>query len=214
MINAIMAVLVLATILLVSEIAWKKAKIRDEIARKFVHISTGVFISFLPFWVEYKWIIVIAIGLIVGNIINRYISVFHAIHTVRRKSWGDVLMGVGVLILALFQPSPWIFTVSMLQVSLADGLAALIGVSFARDKGKYYLFAQPKSFIGSFTFLVSSIAILAVGIIFSRYFVGLATAWPLLVMLPIMLVCVENISVFGTDNLTLPLFTLFVLSLF
>lgn len=214
MLNAIIAALVIAVILGVSEIAWKKAHLKDELARKFVHITCGVFIAFLPFWVSYNWIIVLSIGFIVANIINRYVDFFHAIHSVRRKSWGDVLFGVGVMAVALFQPDPWIFAMAILQVSLADGLAAVTGVTYGNKHGKYYLFTQPKSVIGSLTFLISSSLILIIGFNLSSYFVDPIQFLPVLIMLPLMLVCIENISVFGTDNLTLPLATLFVLSLF
>ena len=214
MLNALIAAVVIAVILALSEVFWKKAHIKDELARKFVHITCGVFIAFLPFWVDYKWIMLLAVGFVVGNVINRYVDVFHAIHSVRRKSWGDVLFGVGVFALALFQPDPWIFAICMLQVSLADGLAALAGVTYGGKHGKYYLFSQPKSVIGSLTFFLTSIVILVVGLIADSYFVMPAQLWPLFIMLPLALVCVENIAVFGLDNLALPLVTLFVLSLF
>lgn len=125
MLNAILAAAGIAAILIVSEIAWRKARLRDELARKFVHICCGTFIAFLPLWVSYNWIMILAIGFVIANVINRYVDFFHAIHSVRRKSWGDVLFGVGVFIVALFQPEPWLFTVAILQVSLADGLAAI-----------------------------------------------------------------------------------------
>lgn len=56
MLNALLAAGGIAAILVVSEVAWKRAHIKDELARKFVHITCGVFIAFLPFWVSYPWI--------------------------------------------------------------------------------------------------------------------------------------------------------------
>ena len=213
MINAILAAAGIAVILALSEVAWKKAHIRDEIARKFVHITCGVFIAFLPFWVSYGWIMVLAVGFVIANIVNRYVNFFHAIHSVRRKSWGDVLFGVGVFAVAIFQPDPWIFAMAILQVSLADGLAALVGVTYGKKRGRYYLFTQPKSVIGSATFLVVSMLILIVGVSASSYFADPIQMYPVFIMLPLMLVCIENLAVFGADNLALPLATLFVLSL-
>lgn len=213
MVNAILAAAGIAAILVLSEIAWKKAHLRDELARKFVHITCGVFIAFLPFWVSYGWIMVLAVGFVIANIVNRYVDFFHAIHSVRRKSWGDVLFGVGVFSVAAFQPDPWIFAMAILQVSLADGLAALAGVTYGDRHGKYYLFTQPKSIIGSATFLVTSFVILVIGFMASSYFADVAQMYPVFIMLPLMLVCIENLAVFGIDNLALPLATLFVLSL-
>ncbi len=214
MIQAFLAAVIIAAILGLSEFAWKKAHIQGEVARKFVHITSGVFIAFLPFWVDYNWIKILAIGFVLANIVNRYIDFFHAIHSVRRKSWGDVLFGVGVFAVALFEPSPWLFAVAILQVSLADGLAAIAGVTYGKKHGKYYLFTQPKTVIGSSVFLVVSALILATGFILSSYIADPLQLWPVLAMLPLMLVCIENIAVFGFDNLALPLATLGVLSLF
>ncbi len=204
----------IAAILVVSEIAWKQSRIYDELARKFVHITSGVFIAFLPFWVEYRWIMVMAVGFVIANFINRYTNYFHAIHAVKRKSWGDVLFGVGVFILAWLHPSPWLFAAAMLQVSLADGFAALAGVTYGRKHGRYYLFTQPKSVIGSSVFLLSSALILVALFILDPYFADPWQLWPVVVMLPLLLVCVENLAVFGMDNVALPLVTLAILSLF
>ncbi|MFZ1324094.1 MAG: hypothetical protein WAQ57_02970, partial [Candidatus Saccharimonadales bacterium] len=212
-VNAILAAMGIALILVVSEIAWKRAHIYDELARKFVHISSGIFIAFLPFWVEYRWIMVLAVCFIIANIINRYTNYFHAIHAVKRKSWGDVLFGAGVLIVAAFEPAPWIFTASILQVSLADGLAAVAGVTYGRTHGRYYLFGQPKSLIGSAVFLVVSIIIIAGVLLVDGYFADPAALWPFAVMLPLLLVCIENLAVYGTDNIALPAAALLALSL-
>lgn len=214
MINALIAGIIIAAILFLSEIFWKKAHIRDELARKFVHITSGVFIAFLPFWVDYAWIMVLAAGFVVVNLLNRKIDVFHAIHSVRRKSWGDVLFGVGVFLVALFQPNPWIFAIAILQVSLADGLAAIVGVKFVDKNGKYYLFTQPKTLVGSGVFLLTSAVILTGGFLASSYFVEPINMWPVVIMLPLLLVCVENIAVFGFDNLAIPLVTIAILGLF
>lgn len=213
MINAVLAAAGIALILIASEIAWKRARIYDELARKFVHISSGIFIAFLPFWVEYRWIMVLAVGFVIANIINRYTNFFHAIHAVKRKSWGDVLFGVGVFIVAFFEPNPWFFTASILQVSLADGLAAVAGVTYGRSHGRYYLFGQPKSVVGSAIFLVTSFSILTGLLLVDSYFADPFSLWPMVVMLPLLLVSLENLAVYGTDNVVLPVATLAVLSL-
>ncbi len=213
MVNALLAAAGIAAILVISEIAWKRAHIYDELARKFVHISSGTFIAFLPFWVEYQWIMVLAVGFVIANFINRYTNYFHAIHAVKRKSWGDVLFGVGVFAVAWFQPSPWLFAAAILQVSLADGLAAVAGVTYGRKHGRYYLFGQPKSIIGSAVFLGVSALIITLTLVLDSYFVDPLALWPVVIMLPLMLVCIENLAVYGTDNVLLPIATLGVLSL-
>lgn len=214
MLAAFIAILVLALILVVSEFLWKRIKVHPELARKFVHITCGVFISFLPFWVSYKWIMILCAGFVVVNLLNHKIKVFHAIRAVRRQSWGDVLFGVGVFAVALFQPDPWLFAISVLMVSLADGLAAVFGVTYGEKHGKYYLFTQPKTIVGSATFVITAALVMLIGMFASSYFVDPLSLWPALIMLPLLLVCIENLAVFGLDNLALPLATLGILSLF
>lgn len=214
MIEAFLAAVIIAGILGLSELFWKRHHIKDELARKFVHITTGVFIAFLPFWVDYTWIQVLALGFVLVNILNRQFDVFHAIHSVRRRSWGDVLFGVGVFAVAWFEPSPWLFSAAILQVSVADGLAALAGVTYGKKRGRYYLFTQPKSVVGSLIFLITSFLLLVILFVRDPYYADPMIMMPVALMLPIMLVCVENLAVYGTDNLLLPLATLAVLSLF
>ncbi len=213
MVNALIASICIAVILVVSEIAWKRAHIKDELARKFVHIVSGVFIAFLPFWVDYKWILVLAVGFVLINFLNRYTKSFHAINAVQRKSWGDVLFGVGVFIVAYFEPSPWIFAAAILQVSLADGLAALAGVTYGKKHGMYYLFGQPKSVIGSVVFFLTSFIILTLVLSFDPYIASVLTIMPFIFMLSLMLVCIENLAIYGLDNIALPIVTLIALSL-
>ncbi|MDQ3123400.1 MAG: hypothetical protein M3Q14_01805 [bacterium] len=214
MVNAFLAAVCIAGILTLSELAWRRMKIKGEWARKAVHIIAGTFIAFLPFWVDYQWIKVLATGFVLVNLINRYTNFFHAIHAVKRKSWGEVLFGVGVFMVALFEPSPWLFAASIMQVSIADGLAALAGVTYGHKHGEYYLFGQPKTYVGSGVFILSSILILLSLFLFNNYYAEPLSLWPVLVMLPIVLVSFENIAVYGLDNIVLPLVALGVLNMF
>lgn len=214
MLQAFIATLVIAAILLVSELLWKRVKLHPEIARKFVHITVGIFVAFLPFWVEYRWIMIMSVLFVFVNLVNHKLKIFHAIRSVRRTSWGDVLFGVGTFAVACFQPDPWLFAMCILQVGLADGFAAVAGVTYGDKRGKYYLFGQPKTILGSSTFVVVSAVTLVLGFMLSSYFVAPAQMLPVALMLPILLVCVENVSVFGWDNITLPIVTLGILSFF
>jgi phytol kinase len=213
MVSALLAAACIAGILFLSESLWKRFKLPEEVARKIVHISAGSFIAFLPFWVDYTWIKFLAIGFILVNVVNHFTNTFQSIRSVRRKSIGDILLGAGVFIVALFEPPAWLFAISILQVSLADGLAAVVGVSYKKKTGTYYLFGQPKTFAGSITFLLTSMLIMIISLQVVAYFADPLSLWPVVIMLPLLLMCAENLAVYGTDNLVLPLMTLYVLSL-
>lgn len=202
MINAIIATGIIFIMLVLSEFLWRKAHIRGEFARKFIHIIAGTFIAFLPFWVSYGWVALLAMGFILANLLNRYTPLFHAIHAITRRSWGDLLFGVGILITALLRPNKWLFAGAILQVALADGLAAIIGSHYG--KHKYKLFDHSKSPIGTLAFYITSFLVL---VFITK--VGGVTAGdgmlPLFLVVPATMTVLENVSGYGTDNVMLPL---------
>jgi phytol kinase len=85
-------------------------------------------------------------------------------------------------------------------MSLADGLAAVIGIRFGR-KTLYKLFGAQKSIVGTITFFLVSTVIL---VIYSHVAPGASiAAW----IIPISLAAtiIENIAPKGLDNLLVPL---------
>jgi len=210
MMHAALATLSIALILLISELLWQKAHLRGEFARKFIHIIAGIFVAFLPFWVSYGWIALLGVGFVLMLLVNRYTPLFNAIHAVKRKSWGDLLAGIAGIICALLRPSPWLFAGAILQVSLADGMAAVIGSHYA--KKRYKVFDHVKSPLGTTVFFIGSfitlLSLLLAGGLFSEH-----VAAPL-IFVPLLLTILENVSGFGSDNITLPLGFLVLLRLF
>ena len=200
MIQAAIATVVIALILGVSEILWRTMHIKGEFARKFVHIIAGTFIAFLPFWVSYEWVAVLAIGFIIANLINRYTPIFHAINGVKRRSIGDVLFGVGILVCALAEPNKWIFASAILQVALADGLAALVGTKYS--KHRYKIFDTYKSPIGTFTYFLSSAAVAIFILLVGN--LGGHNVLAVVFFVPLIMASLENVSGYGTDNIVLP----------
>jgi dolichol kinase len=203
MLNAIAATCVIFLILVLSELLWRKAYIRGEFARKFVHILAGSFIAFLPFIISYNLLTLLAVGFIIANLLNRYTTLFklfHAIHTITRKSWGDLLFGLGILCAALLRPSKWLFVGAILQVALADGLAAVIGT---RAKKKYIIFDHAKSITGTSTFFVVSVLIVLF-IVSLGHLTGY-NFFALFLIIPLTMTLLENVSGYGSDNIVLPL---------
>lgn len=213
MLHAFLAAACVGLILLMSEFAWRRLGLRGELARKFVHIFAGTFIAFLPFWMSYHWIAVLGLAFIAGNIINRYTKLFNSIHAVKRVSWGDIFFGLAITLCALFHPSKWVFMAAILQVSLADGLAAITGVSIAKLKGSYKVLGQCKTVYGTLVFFVVSAALLAFTVRIDPAFASPMSQWPLIVMLALLLTAVENIGLYGLDNLLLPLAVVYILGL-
>jgi len=202
MISALFATVSIFLILVLSEFLWRKAHVRGEFARKFVHIIAGCFIAFLPFWVSYGWIIILAVGFIFANLVNRYTEIFHAIHAITRKSWGDLLFGLSILAMAVWGPNKWLFAGAILQVALADGMAAVVGTHYA--KKKYKVFDHYKSIIGTATYFVASFVIM-VFIVRLGELTSILSNIELFFVASISLTILENLSGYGLDNLSLPL---------
>jgi len=210
MIQAIIAAATIVGILIISEILWHTSHLKGEFARKFVHIVAGTYIAFLPFVLSYNWILLFGIGFVLINILNRYTKIFNSFHAIRRKSFGDVMFGLSVIVCAYIAPSNWVFMAAILHVSLADGLAAIVGSRYG--KKSYKILGHKKTLVGTSTFILSSLIIF----LFALYGGELTLAYsvlPLLLVGPFVTAAVENISGYGTDNLTLPLTVLLLFSL-
>lgn len=200
MIELVATVLGILVFLIANEVWWRRHKIHDEFSRKFVHITVGSFVAFWPFflgWGEIE-LLSIAFFLVVG--ISKYLHLFQAIHSVQRPTWGELFFALAVGIIALVTHDQWIYMAAVLQMSLADGFAAVVGVRFG-NSNRYRVFGQDKSVIGTLTFLIISIVILigyslqAPNVSFSIGLIGISLAATL----------GENIGTQGSDNLLVPL---------
>ncbi len=189
-------------ILAASQILWRQKIIKDEVARKFVHILVGIFVAFWPYFMSWQQIVCMSLLLLVGVVVSRYGNVFKAVHGVSRKTQGDVLFPVGIGLSALLMPAPIIFTAAILHVALADGLAAVIGKQYGSFR--YTIRNHVKSFVGSAVFYITSTLIIVAVIIVS----GATITWPvvpLIIWLPLAATVVENMAIGGLDNIFVPL---------
>ena len=109
-------------------------------------------------------------------------------------------------IIALMTTNKWIYAAALLQMSLADGLAAVIGTKYG-GRYKYLVFGHPKSLAGTVTFFVVSFTVL---VVFNGHF---PNELSLLLIFGISLFAsfLENIFIMGLDNLLVPLFVALVL---
>lgn len=201
-------------ILLGSEYLWRKKLILGEKARKFIHILAGVWIAFWPLYLPFDGIIVLAIVALTLLVYSRLTSLFHAIYAVKRKTYGDIFYGLAILSCAFLSSADWIFTVSILLLALADGVAAVVG-RYAGSTNTYLVFGSKhlkKSVAGTVAFFLFAQISILVG-----WFMGgeeVIRGNPLVVffMLPAISTTFENMMPFGLDNLTTPLLATLLLN--
>ena len=132
--SALFALIVVATLLVSSEYLWRKKIIGGEYGRKLVHMLVGLFIASWPYFLELAIIQFIACAAILTLIISRKYKVFHAIYDIPRLTYGELFYPLSILIIASFAKADWIFTVAVLFVALADGMAAFIGKKWGTKK--------------------------------------------------------------------------------
>jgi dolichol kinase len=202
----IFAVATVLFLLLISEWWWRKKRPHGEISRKFVHITVGSFAASWPYFLSWSQILLLSLAFIVVVGVSQYFNIFKAIHAVERPTWGEICFALAVGSLALFVKEPLLFTIALLHMSLADGLAAIIGTIFGKKTG-YVVLGHRKSIVGTLTFFFVSFSLLLFyatvvdEVISPVVIVGLAAAASAL----------ENVAVRGLDNLAVPLVVALVL---
>jgi phytol kinase len=199
-VNLFITVTVVFVLLCVSELWWRGSRVHSELSRKFVHITVGSFVAFWPFFLSWHQIELLSLAFLIAVTISKYLHIFNAIHSVQRPTWGELFFAIAVGLVAFITHNKWIYMTALLQMSLADGLAAIVGLRYGK-RHKYLVFGQVKSIIGTFTFFVVSVLTLIV----YMQFVTMHSDTILILSLAIIASLVENLGALGLDNLFVPL---------
>lgn len=207
MIDFLLTVIAVFAILCASELGWRKHWLANEVGRKFVHITVGSFVAFWPFFLSWNEIRLLSLAFLVVVLFSQYFHVFKAIHSVQRPTYGEVFFAITVGLLTYITHSKGVYAAAVLQMSLADGFAAVVGTRYGRDN-KYHLLGHAKSVAGTTAFAVTS-ALILVG--FSLF--GPMHLSPVVIAFgALVAAALENIGVFGLDNILVPLFIGFLLA--
>jgi phytol kinase len=203
--NLIFAVLAVLLILVGSEIWWRRHITHGEFSRKFVHITVGSFTAFWPFFLTWDQIRLLSIAFLVVVGVSKYLKLFKVIHSVQRPTMGELYFALAVGALTLITHDKWIYMASLLQMSLADGFAAVMGVRYGRQS--YLVFSHRKSVVGTLTFFVTAFAILFA----YTYVAGVHLKTAFMFETAALAAFIENLAVAGLDNLAVPVIVAFLL---
>lgn len=190
---------IVGSVVLLTEQLWRRGRLNGEAARKFAHIIIGSFVAAWPLYIDYQTIQVTLALALVGVLVVRLLNIAPSLFDVDRSSFGIWLAPLVMLLVALFEPSRTVFSLVVLHVALADGLAAVVGSRFGRRRSAW----QKKTVLGSLTFFAVSITIMAVALLFQPM-VDEALVFNFLVVVPLITTFLEYISPYGLDNLTVP----------
>jgi phytol kinase len=207
MLGTVAVIVVVFLILLLAEYLSRYRGVHSELTRKLVHTLVGVFVAFWPFFLSWRQIQMLSVAFLLVVLISIKLNIFGSIHAVKRNVMGEVLFAMIIGILAFISTDEWIFTAAMLHLSLADGLAAIIGLAYG-DKNSYKVLGETRSLAGSLTFFfTSSIIMLFYTIAGNADYSGMT-----LIGLPVIATIAENFAIKGTDNLIIPLLVAFTLT--
>ena len=184
---------------LISRQLWPQQK---ELGRKVIHIGTGAVVP-LAWLFEIPSVIAIPCAAVITLItaINHQWRFIAAIEEVDRNSYGTIAYGLAItILLVLFWPDrPDAATAGVLVMALGDGLAGLIGRQLKTPQ--WVIFEQTKSIAGTTTMAVVSMLVL---IIMSTITNQIISA-PIAIAIALGATGLEQISMRGVDNLTVPL---------
>ncbi len=200
-----LVVIWISFILLLSGLLKRFTQADAELVRKVVHIGSGNVIL-LAWWLEIPAYISITASIFAGivTLLSYIFPLLPGINSVGRQSLGTFFYAVSIGILVAYfwhLQQPQYAALGVLVMTWGDGLAALIGQRFGQHK--YKVWGLQKSWEGSLamavaSYIVSSLILLGVqGNIWQTWIVSLIVA--------VVATGLEAFSIFGIDNLTVPL---------
>lgn len=199
-------------ILLLAELLSERKILKGEYLRKFVHIASGSFIAFWPWLLSWRAIQILSLVMVLVMVTNKYIGFFNYHGKVRRPTYGDYFFALAIFISAIISHNKIFFALAILEVALADGLAAIAGIGFGK-RWEYKILGNKKTVIGSMAFWIASASILTAGLLAAHDVFTFRDYYYLLLLLPPGLTVLENLAAYGVDNLVIPIFLIIVLRL-
>lgn len=175
-------------VLLIIEFITRKNNYPKELTRRLAHLLSGLFGILMGFVLD-SWVFITFAVVFFGIISTSYsIKFLTSIHGVKRKTYGEILLPLGILSAFLISGPTDSFLVAVLILSVSDPLAGIISDLKLFDKGRW---------TGSAFFFLSAFLILV--------FFYKGQQLVMLLALAFVVTIVERFSTYGTDNLSIPL---------
>ena len=203
--------------LICAEVVRKRLNFSVKTTRKFIHVITGVFIAIAPFLLQSPYPLLIISGVFaILNLIAIKMDWMPGMHATERISYGTVFYPASFFILSLLLWNHYksVLVTSMLIMAIADAMAAIVGEG-AKKPIAYQISGELKSLQGSMAMFLSTFLISWLGMKFFVPIDGISidlshSLWIAGIVAIIAMAC-ESISFKGSDNLTVPLGSAFVL---
>ncbi|MBN2410426.1 DUF92 domain-containing protein [candidate division KSB1 bacterium] len=207
----------LLSLVLVSEVLRIWLKWPPESSRKFVHVFTGILVSITPFVLLSMWPMVILGTLFaVFDFFAIQKNFMRGMHNTKRKTYGTVFYPASfvILVLLLWEQDKLVLVTSMLIMAIADALAAVVGEKAVKPLHINIGF-EDKTVQGSATMFLASFCIVVCTLLLfpqlsNSQYTTVQIFWIAAIVAVFATAC-EVISLKGSDNLTVPLGSAFVM---
>lgn len=185
--------------------AWKRTgRPAPESTRKLVHIGAGLLALPLP-WIFHSHFTILAMALFFTLTLTftRRRGHLHSVHGVERVSLGEMIYPLAIylsFVMTASQGHRELFPIPILALALADAVAGLVGIRYGRHI--FHLFGQRRSLEGSLAFLLT--CTICSFVVLAASGIDAGTAAGVAVVTGIVGAALEAVSVYGTDNVTVP----------
>lgn len=183
--------------------------LKGEFARKFIHILIAVFAATWAHYLSWQIIVAICLVLMITVAVVTHYSLLRSIKAVRRITFGEIWYPAGIAVAAILFRDPVVYSIAILHMGLADGLAAVVGVGLGKKAKKFKINGATKSVAGTLTFMAVSFMLYAIywtGYAEGTYFFYNTLPAVIISLSAAFLVAmVELVSPKGSDNLFVPL---------
>jgi len=203
------AILVL---MVVAELWFIIGKPPVEYTRKLVHLGSGFITLSFGFLFSTHWpVLLLCILFVLLMLVTKHFGMLGAVHSVQRKSDGAIYFPLATYLtfsFSLYLDQPLFYFVAIAVLSASDTIAALVGRRYGFNQ--YNVEGEWKSLEGSAMFFLSCYLIVHISLLLgtdiSRLNSVLAAFW-----VAILATIFEAIFTRGTDNLWVPIGTVYLL---
>lgn len=214
----VICLIVFGALVLFGEYLRRKKYITGELARKFVHTTTGTWAALWPILLDLKTIALLSISLTFVAIILRSTNLLKSVYSIKRISIGEILIGIGMAITAWFANSGSVYSAAVLVISWSDSMAAIIGTRFGK-KNTFKLLKAKKSLYGSLAFFITTALIILGFYVYEQNTLMMYTGLDFMrimiyaASISLVLTVTEIFGIYGVDNITVPIITMVLLNL-
>jgi phytol kinase len=198
--------------------AKRQYKLHPELVRKLLHVGMGLTTLTFPWLFSQTWPVLLLAGITIPGLLLLRRSKRAQAHfggvidgVGRNESLGEIYFPLGVAgVFILSGGEPLSFSISILLLTLADALAALIGLRYGRTQ--YTTTQGYKSVEGSLAFFgMAFVSVWMPLTFFSPFDAGQSAL--IAVVLGVLVTLIEAVSCRGFDNLSVPVSGLLLLNL-